>query len=415
MPSLRWFGLAVVLVGGVGCGAKEKTSDGAGGSGGQGVGGAGAVGGAGMPGAVGGTAGSGAAGSAGKSSAGAGGAASGGSAGSGGGGMPSGVTLDPQPECDSPALACNGTCLQPGASANGCTFLLETQSLASMTASGGDLYFAGSFPFNIEGETPPSGIYRLDGGTLELTALDTEGTYLASRLVVSGDTLYYLIAGQTGATPGKVGVVPTSGGTASELVGNLDKVHDLFVIGERAYVAASFKASTELESLFWVPLAGGEPQATALTGAAWARANQTELVVSWNGNINSAPLPDGTPKTEVMDDFELPLNAYWIDDEFVYWNKDGTIKRSPLSELGATEESGEIVQTLPAGMAIVTDIGPELILKASATDATGVYVMPVSGGTPELAAVVGSGAVLSTLDTDYVYFQSGFGVLRAER
>jgi hypothetical protein len=417
MWSLRGLGWVVVFAGALGCGGKESKTDGAGGSGGSG--GQGTGGGAGMSAAgtsssgTGGSATGGGAGSAGASSAGKGGA--GGGAGSGSAGMLAGVDLDPQPECDSPGLACNGACLEPGASANGCTFLTEAQTVASMTASDGDLYFAGSFPFDIvAGDFPPSGVHRIDGDTLEKTALDTDGTYQASRIVVSGDTVYYLLSGVT-ASAGKLGAVPKTGGTATELVGDLDFANELFVIGERAYVAASFKSSTELEHLFWVPLAGGEPQATDLTGANWARANATMLVASFNGNIDTAPLPDGTPAQEVMGNFELPLNAYWIDDEYVYWNNDGTIKRSPLSQVGATEEQGEIVQELPAGMTIITDIGQELILKASATDATGLYVMPASGGTPELVATVGSIASVATLDADYVYFQSGFGVLRVER
>jgi hypothetical protein len=231
---------------------------------------------------------------------------------------------------------------------------------------------------------------------------------------VSGDTVYYLLSGVT-ASAGKLGAVSKTGGAATELVGDLDYANELFIIGDRAYVAASFKSSTELEYLFWVPLAGGEPQATDLTSANWARANSTLLAVSFNGNIKTAPLPDGTPAQDVMGDFELPLGAYWLDDEYVYWNKDGTIKRSPLSQIGATEEQGEVVQELPAGMTIITDIGQELILKASATDATGLYVMPASGGTPELIATVGTIGGVATLDAEYVYFQSGFGVLRVER
>jgi hypothetical protein len=329
--------------------------------------------------------------------------------------MPSGVDLEPQPECDAPGVACNGTCLQPGASANGCTFLVETQTVASMTASDGDLYFAGSFPFNLMTlQTPPSGVHRLDGDTLELTALDTDGTYLSSRIVVSGDNVYYLLSGPT-VTAGKVGAVPKAGGTPTELIRNLDFANELFVIGDRAYVAASFKGSTELEYLFWVPLTGGEPQATDLTGANWARANATLLVVSFNGNVKTAPLPDGTPSTDVMGSFELPLGQYWIDDEFVYWNQDGTIKRSPLSQVGATEEQGEVVQQLPAGMGLITDIGNELILTASATDATGLYVMPVSGGTPELIVTAANIGSVATLDAQYVYFKSGLGLLRVER
>jgi hypothetical protein len=103
---------------------------------------------------------------------------------------------------------------------------------------------------------------------------------------------------------------------------------------------------------------------------------------------------------------------YWIDDEFVYWNKDGTIKRSPLSQVGATEEQGEVVQQLPAGMGIIADIDNELILAASSSDATGLYVMPVSGGTPELIVTAANIGSVAPLDTE---FKSGLGLLRVER
>jgi hypothetical protein len=58
---------------------------------------------------------------------------------------------------------------------------------------------------------------------------------------------------------------------------------------------------------------------------------------------------------------------------------------------------------------------PELILTASATDATGLYVMPVSGGTPELIVTAANIGSVATLDAQYVYFKSGLGLLRVER
>jgi hypothetical protein len=41
--------------------------------------------------------------------------------------------------------------------------------------------------------------------------------------------------------------------------------------------------------------------------------------------------------------------------------------------------------------------------------------MPASGGPPELVATASNIGSVATLDAEYVYFQSGFGVLRVER
>ena len=117
-----------------------------------------------------------------------------------------------------------------------------------------------------------------------------------------------------------------------------------------------------------------------------------------------------------MGDFALPQDQWWLDDQYIYWNKGGSYKRSPLSAVGATEADGELVSTLPAGMSVQMDVGSELFLSATVDGVTGFFVMPVSGGTPTQIAVLGSmGAKLRAADRDYVYIETGVGLLRIHR
>jgi hypothetical protein len=147
-----------------------------------------------------------------------------------------------------------------------------------------------------------------------------------------------------------------------------------------------------------------------------ARANTTLIAVSWNGDIRTAPLPDATPELEVMTDFELTTQGWWIDETFVYWQTDGNYKRSPLARVGTAEEDGEVVTTLPEGMLVAADAGLELVLTATIEERTGIFIMPLAGGVPQKIGVVGGrSAEAPTLDASYVYSRVGGVLLRLER
>jgi len=278
-------------------------------------------------------------------------------------------------------------------------------SIDTMVVSAGDVYLSA---------TPLPGPHRIAGDSLAATPLDTMGATALSSLAVAGENLYYLKPGFAG--DGILRVVPIGGGTPSDLASDFDQGSDLMVIGDRAYFAASLPGMGALPALFWVPLAGGERQQTELTSVGRARANATQLVVSWNGNIKTAPLPDGAPQLIVMTDFELTREGWWIDDTFVYWQTDSDYKRSPLTLVGATEEQGEIVTTLPEGMLVAADAGAELVLTATIENRTGVFTMPLTGGVPQKVGVVGADVVRAArLDANYVYVFAQAGVLRLER
>lgn len=398
-------GTLLVLVAGtvLGCGGEQP--DDTPGSGGTDAAGQGAGGSS----ASGGSSGSSAMGGAGTSGAGGSTSGSAGTAGSSGGSPP----LEPQPTCTAPAIACNGACVEPGTSMNGCTPMASIQTVYGLTASGGDVFLSATFPFSLDVETPAPGLYRIDGTSFDLVSLDPAGSSVSSIAVADG-TVFYLKPGSAG--DGWVRSVPAGGGTPVELVTEIEDGSDLMVTGERLYFIGLLPDSTEMfEGMNSLALDGGTPSATALTSVSRARLNATHVVGSWNGDIETAPLPELASATQVMDDFELPLAQWWIDDEFVYWNKDGSYKRSALTAVGATEEAGELVTTLPAGMEVATDVAGELLLTANGEGATGVFVMPISGGTPTKVAVLGGSAKVWGADAEHVYVQTGTQLVRLDR
>ncbi len=346
-------------------------------------------------------------------------AESGGNAGSSGAGAAgsagtAGLPIDPQPTCPSPAVACNGACLDPGASAGGCTYLTQVQPLDGLAASDGDAFASLGFPFVIGGETPPTGLYRIDGQSLELLPLDTTMASGATLVVVASGTSYYMKPGTF--TDGFIRSVSTSGGDPNEILTDIQDGRGLWVRGDRLYFAAALDAAAQTD-VYWLPLDGaGDPEPTALVNISRGRMNRDALVTSFNGNIDTAPLPDLTPRTRVMGDFALPDGRWWIDDDYVYWVEDGSYERSLLTAVGATAEDGELVTTLPPELSIDADAGPELLLSASQATAVGIFTMPVSGGSPEHVGTLGSmGAKPVTADASYVYVDTGRALIRLDR
>jgi len=394
-----WSSLASVLLGSVGvlvaCGdgggskpAAEGGAAGASGAGGQdGV--AGSAGGAGSP------------------SAGAGGT---GAAGSGS------LVFDAQPACTSPAVACNGACLDPGGRANGCAYLTRAQLLTGLTVSGGDAFVALGFPITELGVSPPqTGLYRIDGGTLELEPLDTSSAASTTFITVAGDNVYYMKPGTI--SNGFIRSVSSSGGAVTDYVTDISDGSGLWVRGDRLYFAARLDSSSFSAAVHWMPLdATADPQSSDLTSASRVRTNQTLVVASFNGNIKTAPLPDLSPVTDVMDDFALPRDQWWIDDQYIYWDKGGSYKRSPLTAVGATEAGGELVTSLPTGMSVQLDVGSELFLSATVDGVTGFFAMPITGGTPTQIGVLGAmGPNLRAADSDHLYVSTADGLLRLDR
>jgi hypothetical protein len=326
------------------------------------------------------------------------------------------LAFDPQPECTSPAVACNGACLNPGETANGCTYLTRAQLLTGLTVSGGDAFVALGFPITELGVLPPpTGLYRIDGGTLELEPLDTSTATSATLITVAGDTVYYMRPGTL--SNGFIRSVPTSGGAVTDYVTDISDGSGLWVLGDRLYFSARLESTGFAGTVHWMPLDGtADPQPSALTNASRVRINQTLAVVSFNGNIKTAALPDLSPATDLMDDFALPLDEWWIDDQFIYWDKDGSYKRSPLTAVGSAEEDGELVTSLPTGMSVQMDVGSELFLSATVNGVTGFFVMPITGGTPTQIGVLGAmGPKLQGADSTHVYISTADGLLRLDR
>jgi hypothetical protein len=399
--------VVATLLGAVGCG--ERKSDGASSGGAVGSGGDGGS-------SAGGTAAS--AGSAiagndsgGKAGGDAGATASGGKAGLAGGGSGAGNTLVMQPACAATQSACNGSCLAPGQSAQGCTHLTAIQSIKKLAAQDGNVYFSGQFPLTLGDATPAPGLYRIDGKTLELTALDTMNASSASTLAVDASTVYYAVGTSDAMT---LRSVASTGGTPQELASGLKDVVDLLPVGDRLFFGAGSSTLGDLGGLSWIAKAGGELHATGLESVSRARANGDLIAVSWNGDIRTAPLPDATAEQELFGDFALPEYDWWIDDHYVYWLKNGSYKRILLNATGATEAGGEVVTTLPDGMTVVADANGELLLTVSQGNTRGFYVMPVAGGTPKLVGTTGPGTGVG-LDASFVYVSAGLALLRLER
>ena len=403
MRTIRYLVLATLL-GGVGCGEKKSDGGSSGGAGGDGGGSAGGTGA---------RAGSATAGneSGGKPGGDAGATASGGKAGRAGAGSGAGGMLATQPACAATQSACNGTCLAPGQSAQGCTLLTAIQSIKKLAAEDGDLYFSGQFPLTLGDATPAPGLYRIDGKTLELTALDTMDASSASTIAVDASTVYYAVGSSAGMT---LRSVATTGGTPQELASGLKDVVDLLPVGDRVFFGAGSSTLGDLGGLSWIAKAGGELHATGLASVSRARANGDLIAVSWNGDIRTAPLPDATAEQELLGDFALPEYDWWLDDQYVYWLKDGSYKRILLSATGATEAGGELVTTLPDGMTVASDANGELLLTLSQGNTRGFYVMPVAGGTPKLIGTTGPGTGVG-LDASFVYVSAGLALLRLER
>ena len=271
-----------------------------------------------------------------------------------------------QPECPDDALACNGVCVAPGQSANGCTVLGTSGGSASidhgMTLDATHLYWVEQGTRVAVARLPKTGGARED---LLLTEDIPYSPAVNSSLVFFSEE---------GFSDSRLESIAKTGGDATVLTTHSDSLKDIVATETRVYFAREYFLDSRRE-IVSVPTAGGEEIIHGTSGA-------------FGDNYTAV---DAT-------------HVYWVNDGFF---DPSTIERAPLE--GTTSE----VVVTAEGIRDYAIVGPTIYFYSNQTDS--IQRVPASGGTAEVVYTMSdapsSWLVLAATE-QYVYWNGASSVWR---
>jgi hypothetical protein len=309
-------------------------------------------------------------------------------------------------------VPCNGACLRPGETMNGCTAL--TDDLAyGLAVDENRLYFSAAR--NIE---------SLDFGSLTQEPLVTD-LELPSDVVLGRSTLYFLTEWTEPAISddlhtGTLRSVATTGGTVQILAQGLETPQRLALIDEALFLGSGIVSQFNIDR---IPTAGGplerifyqEVTAFAIDG------NEAYFTVPpyIDDNIpklHRATIGDALSDTPVAD-IGATVDWLFVDATHVYFEGETSPSENPpeyvYGRIAKSDGALETLATRALPFRVKAVDGDDIYLLEKTSDSAQLLRMPLSGGDTEtITTLSDTYSAPVVVDAGYVYIGSSDGILR---
>lgn len=239
------------------------------------------------------------------------------------------------------------------------------------------------------------------------TLLYKPGSLYLRGMVSDGSSLYWV---DWGTTPASIVQAPIAGGTPA-VIGTTDQPSDLALLNGQLYFAFTgpYVQNSPTNGVRSMPVRGGAVTtlwATVETPESFAVDAQGFAYMGNSGNLYAGALGGSAPTLLTTRRYSPgqialdPSNVYWVEGSSIY----------------SIPRAGGTVSTLVSGKGVtgIAVQGGTLYYTAAVgtnADGTGVFKLPVAGGTPLAIANKEIGACLPLLDSTSVFWANCTGAV----